>query len=32
MSVPISWYPRLLCSTQKGRNNFRLIGGGSGIH
>ena len=32
MSVPLAWYPRLLYSTQKERNNWRLIGKGEGIH
>jgi len=32
ISVPLTWYPRLLEATPKDRNNWRLIGGGLGIH
>jgi len=32
ISVPVAWFPRLLYSTQKERNNWRLIGRGHGIH
>ena len=32
ISVPLAWFPRLLHATQKERNNWRLIGGGHGIH
>jgi hypothetical protein len=32
VSVPLAWYPRLLQSTQKECNNWRLIGKGEGIH
>ena len=32
ISVPIVWYPRLSYSTQEERNNWCLIGKGSGIH
>jgi hypothetical protein len=32
ISLPLSWYPRLLHSTPEERSNYRLIGGGSGIH
>ena len=32
ISVPLCWFPRLLHSTQQERNNWRLIGGGQGIH
>jgi hypothetical protein len=32
ISVPLAWYPRLLHGTQEERNNWRLIGGGEGIH
>ena len=32
ISVPIAWFPRLLHSTEKERNNWRLIGKGQGIH
>lgn len=32
ISVPVSWYPRLLHATPKERKNWRLIGKGQGIH
>lgn len=32
ISVPLAWYPRLLHGTPEERNNWRLIGGGEGIH
>ena len=32
VSVPISWYPRVLDGTPGERNNCRLIGRGEGIH
>lgn len=32
ISVPLDWYPKLLDATPKDRNNWRLIGGGLGIH
>jgi len=32
ISVPVAWFPRLLYSTQKERDNWRLIGRGQGIH
>ena len=32
VSVPVAWYPRLLHGTLEERNNWRLIGGGEGIH
>ena len=32
VSVPLAWYPRLLHGTEKERKNWRLIGGGEGIH
>jgi hypothetical protein len=32
ISVPLSWYPRLLHATQRERKNWRLIGKGQGIH
>ena len=32
ISLPLSWYPRLLHGKPEERNNYRLIGGGSGIH
>ena len=30
--VPLEWFPRLRDATEKERNNWRLIGGGIGIH
>ena len=32
VSVPIGWYPRLLNGTAEQRSNWRLVGGGEGIH
>ena len=32
ISLPLSWYPRLLHGSPEERNNYQLIGGGSGIH
>jgi len=32
ISVPLAWYPRLLNATKEQRKNWRLIGGGIGIH
>ncbi len=32
VSVPIGWYPRLVHGTSEERNNWRIIGGGEGIH
>lgn len=32
ISAPLVWYPRLLHATQEQRNNWRLAGGGYGIH
>ncbi len=32
LSVPISWYPRLVAGTIKERNNVRFIGQNTGIH
>lgn len=32
VSVPIVWYPRLYEAGEAERNNWRLIGGGTGIH
>lgn len=32
VSVPISWYPRLVHAAPSERNNWRLIGRGEGIH
>ena len=30
--APIEWFPRLRDATDQERNNWRLIGGGVGIH
>ena len=32
ISVPVDWYPRLSHATESQRSNWRLIGGGHGIH
>jgi hypothetical protein len=32
LSVPLAWYPRLLCGTLAERQNYVLIGNGEGIH
>jgi hypothetical protein len=32
LSVPLSWFPRLLNATQAERDDWRLIGDGEGIH
>ena len=32
ISVPLVWYPRLLSATSAQRANWRLAGGGFGIH
>ena len=32
VSAPLGWYPRLLFATPEERDNWRLIGGGEGIH
>jgi hypothetical protein len=32
VTAPLSWYPRLLHGTARERRNWRLIGGGAGIH
>src|SRR5512132_2389221 len=32
ISVPLTWYPRLLNATDEQRKNWRIIGGGYGIH
>jgi len=32
LSVPLTWYPRLLHGTPEERRNWRLIGDGVGIH
>ena len=32
VSAPLEWFPRLLRATPEQRRNWRLIGGGVGIH
>jgi hypothetical protein len=32
ISVPLAWYPRLLNATPVQRKNWRIAGGGYGIH
>jgi hypothetical protein len=32
LSVPLTWYPRLLAGTKMERENYELIGDGEGIH
>ena len=32
IAVPLEWFPRLKNANKKQRNNWRLIGGGVGIH
>ena len=32
ISVPLAWYPRLLTATPEQRANWRVAGGGFGIH
>jgi len=32
ISVPLAWYPRLLEATTEQRLNWRIAGGGYGIH
>lgn len=32
IAVPIDWFPRLRDAIEKERNDWRLIGGGEGIH
>ncbi len=32
ITVPVSWYPRLLHASAAERENWRLIGNGEGIH
>lgn len=32
ISAPLAWYPRLLHGRPEERRNWRLIGGGEGIH
>ena len=32
LSVPLAWYPRLLNATPAQRTNWKIAGGGYGIH
>jgi hypothetical protein len=32
ISVPLAWFPRLVHASPAERKNWRLIGGGNGIH
>ena len=32
ISVPLAWYPRLVHASIDERRNWRLVGGGAGIH
>jgi len=32
IGVPLVWYPRLLNATEEQRKNWRIIGGGYGLH
>ena len=32
ISVPLAWYPRLLSATREQRQNWKIAGGGCGIH
>ena len=32
IQVPVAWYPRLAHGTTRERDNWRLVGGGQGIH
>lgn len=32
ISTPLAWFPRLLAGTPEQRHDWRLIGGGEGIH
>ena len=32
ITVPLAWYPRLLSATAAQRRNWRISGGGHGIH
>jgi hypothetical protein len=32
VSMPISWYPRLVQGSPAGRNNWKLLGHGTGVH
>lgn len=32
ITVPLAWYPRLLNATPAQRNNYKISGGGYGLH
>ena len=32
ITIPLAWYPRLLAGTKSERENYKLIGGGEGVH
>lgn len=32
ISVPLAWYPKLLHATEEQRENWKIAGGGYGIH
>ena len=32
ITVPLAWYPRLLNASPQQRTNWRIVGGGYGIH
>jgi len=32
VAVPLEWFPRLIHANEKERNNWRIIGGGDGVH
>lgn len=32
IAIPLDWFPKLRDATEKEKNNWRLIGGGEGIH
>jgi hypothetical protein len=32
VSVPLAWFPRLLHATPEEHKNWRLLGGGQGVH
>jgi hypothetical protein len=32
ISVPLTWYPRLLHASQKDRDDWQVAGGGFGLH
>ena len=32
IAIPLDWFPKLRDAPEKDKNNWRLIGGGEGIH